>query len=290
CFLLPKKEKGHNLCLDKLWHSYQSSIASREIYFLGRNNLIPGKGAAHLVVWIKLDWSRAFGDICILEIKGGRVLQIAKHYERVTATDISKQQLELAQHHPRVTYVLTQDVLTDQALQSTMGMDGSVDLVTVAMAVHWFDLDTFYSQVKRVLRKPGGVISVWGYGGPRVSPGVDAVFEKFMESTMGHWNPKKRYMLEGYRTLPFPFQPVLPGGSGGCEGNPALSEMEREVSLEEYVRVFRSWSAVVTARENGVDLLNEHVLRAFKEAWGDDEHRIRTCKYHLFLLAGTPSL
>ncbi|KAH9329967.1 hypothetical protein KI387_002075, partial [Taxus chinensis] len=145
----------------------------------------------------------------------------------VIATDISKQQLELAQYHPRVTYALTQDVLTDQALQSTVGMDGSVDLVTVAMAVHWFDLDTFYSQVKRILRKPGGVIAVWGYSGPRVSPAVDAVYKKFVESTRGHWNPKKGYVVEGYRTLPFPFQPVLPGGIG-CEANPALSEMERE--------------------------------------------------------------
>jgi len=121
---------------------------------------------------------------------GQASVSIAEHYDRVIATDTSKEQLELAQKHPKVKYALTAPVLTDEELCSIVGEEGSVDLVTVAMAVHWFDLETFYSQVKRVLRKPGGVIAVWGYLNPSVSPAVDALYKDFFESTMPYWNPK----------------------------------------------------------------------------------------------------
>jgi ubiquinone/menaquinone biosynthesis C-methylase UbiE len=215
---------------------------------------------------------------------GQASVSIAEHYDRVIATDISKQQLELARKHPKVTYVLSPPVMTDEELTSIVGEEGSVDLVTVATAVHWFDLETFYPQVKRVLRKPGGVIAVWTYVNPSVSPAVDAVSEDFFESTRPYWNPKIKSLLNGYRTLSFPFEAVLENGKGG-EGNPVETDMEKEVSLDEYLGWFRSLSAVTIAREKGVELLNEGVLRRFREAWGD-ENKTYTCKYPLHLLAG----
>jgi SAM-dependent methyltransferase len=218
---------------------------------------------------------------------GQASVSIAEHYDRVIATEISKEQLELAQKNPKVTYALTPPVMTDEELSSIVGEEGSVDLVTVAMAVHWFDLETFYSQVKRVLRKPGGVIAVWGYLNPSVSPAVDALYEDFFESTTPYWNPKIKYLFDGYRTLPFPFEPVLENGQGS-EGHPMeTAEMQRQVSLDEYLGLFKSWSAVTTAREKGVELLTEKVLRMFREAWGD-ENKIYTCKYQVYLLVGTP--
>lgn len=41
--------------------------------------------------------------------------------------------------------------------------DASVDLLTTAQAAHWFDLEKFYVELKRILR-PGGVVAIWGYG------------------------------------------------------------------------------------------------------------------------------
>ena len=130
------------------------------------------------------------------------------------ATDVSKEQLEMAQKHPKVTYAFTPPVMTDEELYSIVGKEGSVDLVTVATAVHWFDLETFYSQVKRVLRKPGGVIAVWTYWTPSISPAVDTVCKDFVESAMPYFNPRVQFVSEGYRTLPFPFEPVLENSRG----------------------------------------------------------------------------
>lgn len=43
--------------------------------------------------------------------------------------------------------------------------DKSIDLITVAQAIHWFDFNVFYKQVHRVL-KPGGIIAAWAYNNP----------------------------------------------------------------------------------------------------------------------------
>ena len=41
--------------------------------------------------------------------------------------------------------------------------DRSVGLITVAQALHWFDLEKFYAEAVRVLA-PQGVLAVWAYG------------------------------------------------------------------------------------------------------------------------------
>ena len=40
--------------------------------------------------------------------------------------------------------------------------DNSVDLITVATALHWFDLDKFFAEVKRVLKR-NGVLAAYCY-------------------------------------------------------------------------------------------------------------------------------
>ena len=39
----------------------------------------------------------------------------------------------------------------------------SVDVVTVAQGLHWFDTDAFFRQCQLAL-KPTGILAVWGYG------------------------------------------------------------------------------------------------------------------------------
>ena len=69
-------------------------------------------------------------------------------FTQVIATDISEPLLALAPPDPRVVY--------RAAPAESSGLPAaSVDLITVAQAVHWFDLDRFWREVLRVL-KPGG--------------------------------------------------------------------------------------------------------------------------------------
>jgi ubiquinone/menaquinone biosynthesis C-methylase UbiE len=94
---------------------------------------------------------------------GQAALALAERFQAVIATDASPQQLAAAPAHANVTYRVAR--AEESGIESQ-----SVDLVTVAQALHWFDLDPFYGEVQRVL-KPSGVLAVWTYGPLHVEGG-----------------------------------------------------------------------------------------------------------------------
>ena len=194
---------------------------------------------------------------------------LAAHFERVIATDASAAQIAAAASHPRVEYRV--------APAEASGLpDGVVDLVTVAQALHWFDLDRFYAEARRVL-KPGGVLAVWTYGVLSVAgEAVDARARAFYRETVGpYWPPERRHVESGYRTLPFPFAELE---------TPAF-RMEASWSLPELLGYFRSWSA--TARylaERGHDPV-EALAAELASLWGSPSDR-RTITWPLALRAG----
>ncbi|XP_072967771.1 uncharacterized protein [Typha angustifolia] len=214
---------------------------------------------------------------------GQSAIGVAEHYGKVVATDVSEAQLRLAIPNPKVQYVHTPLSMPDEQLISAMGGENSVDLITVAQAVHWFDLPTFYSLANRLLRKPGGVIAVWSYN-YKISP-IEHSMTRFFETTLPYWDPRTQHAFDGYRALPFPFEDV----GLGTEGDPATLEMEQELSFDRLLGVLRSWSAVATAKERGVDLLSERVVKELEEEWGGKEV-VRTVTYKTFMLAGKPKM
>lgn len=210
-------------------------------------------------------------------------MQLVDQYEKVIATDANEQQIQHAIHHPNITYAVTNAQMTEQEVKTLVG-DGSVDLVVCAQALHWFDLDTFYGQVRRVLRNPGGVIAAWAYGGPSVTPAVDAVLVNFNERISQEWAPQIHYIKEGYKTMPFPFAPVV--SSKLTTTGPFPFECTKEATLVEYLTHLRSWSAVQKAIDNGRhDVWSEHQQMLFADAWGDCPQR--TVKWTLHALIGT---
>jgi SAM-dependent methyltransferase len=148
-------------------------------------------------------------------------------FAEVVATDASMEQIARAGTHPRVTY----RVGTAEAGGLTAG---SVDLVTVAQAVHWFDLPAFYAEVRRVLR-PDGVIALVSYGVTVVNDAIDPVIAAFHDRELAaYWPPERAAALDGYRSLPFPFRPVVP---------PAV-DMRAEWTLARMLGYVDTWSAV----------------------------------------------
>lgn len=168
---------------------------------------------------------------------GQAAVALAAHFEQVTATDPSAAQLAQAVVHPRVSYHVAAE--TDPTIP-----DGSVDLVTVAQAVHWFDRPKFYSEVRRVLR-PGGIIAVWTYGLSVITPEIDAAVRRFYSGPIGPYWPAERHHPEtGYRELDFTF-PEVPFPEAA---------MELDWSMTEFTRYLRSWSAVARfIKANGFD-------------------------------------
>lgn len=169
---------------------------------------------------------------------GQASLGLAGEFERVVATDASRTQIDSAPPHPRVAYRVA-------SAESSGLSAGSADLVAVAQALHWFDLERFYAEVRRVA-KPGGLLAVWTYGILAVDDArLDARLLAFYRDTVGpYWPPERLHVESGYRTLPFPF----------AELEPPPFAMEADWSLAQLLGYLRSWSA--TGRflaEKGLD-------------------------------------
>lgn len=184
---------------------------------------------------------------------GQAAIGLAAHFAEVVATDASASQLAAARPHPGVHYRL--------ATAESSGLEAdSLDLVTVAQAVHWFDQPRFFEEVERVLR-PGGVLAVWSYGIPALEgEGPDALLQHFYADIVGpYWPPEKALVESGYRDLVLPFESLE---------TPPFA-MEATWTLEQLLGYCSSWSASARYRAAlGHDPL-ERLAPALAAAWGE---------------------
>ena len=202
---------------------------------------------------------------------GQAAVALAEHFDLVIATDRAEAQLAHARPHPRVEY--------RQASAESSGLPAaSADVVTVAQALHWFDLDRFYAEVRRVVR-PGGAIVVWSYGDPVLRggpPALDAALQRFNHETLdAYWPPERGAVGAGYLSLPFPFD-ELPA--------PAMT-LERRWTRAELLAYLRSWSA--TARYIAMHDADPTAMAesALAPHWGGDEVR-HVVEWPLIIRAG----
>jgi SAM-dependent methyltransferase len=200
---------------------------------------------------------------------GQAAVGLTRRFELVLASDASAAQIRAAAAHGRIRYLVAQ-------AEAVPLPSASVELVTVAQALHWLELPEFYAEARRVLR-PGGVLAVWTYGRQRVDGGaLDAVIDHFYGHVLGsYWAPERRWVETGYRTLVFPFQeiPVTP------------PPMSAEWNLPQLLGYIGTWSAVARYREvTGSDPLRELAERLLP-LWGDPP-RVRRVEWPLSVRAG----
>ena len=210
----------------------------------------------------RLAWDCATGS-------GQAAVALAAHFERVVATDASSSQILAARAHPRIDYRV--------ALADSSGLDdNSVDLVTVAQALHWFDIKRFFEESRRVL-VPGGLLAVWSYGRLVVEGAeVDALVQEFYHGVVGPFWPAERALVDsGYRDIVLPFQPL----------QAPLFEMTAFWSLSELLGYIRTWSATARYIEaNGIDPV-EQLGEQLSACWGRGE-RLRKVSWPLVVRAG----
>jgi SAM-dependent methyltransferase len=200
----------------------------------------------------ELAWDCATGN-------GQAALALAEVFRQVIATDASEKQIANAPPDKRIHYRVA------SAEQSGLSKE-SVDLVTVAQALHWFDRDAFFAEAKRVL-KPSGILAVWTYNLAKIAPEIDRLVDNFYRETVApFWDFQRQLVESGYRTVAFPFDEVAPPDF----------RMEAEWSLDDLLGYLRTWSATkgfIAARKFDpvVDLSAE-----LRSVWGESERRMVT--------------
>jgi SAM-dependent methyltransferase len=171
---------------------------------------------------------------------GQASVALAGFFTQVHATDVAAEQIAAARPRERVRYTVA------PAERSSLP-DACVDLVTVAQALHWFDVDAFYTEARRVAR-PRALLAAWTYPRPEfVDPSLDAVFAEFYGSVVGpYWPAGRKHVESNYTTLPFPFE-ELPHPPFG---------LELQWGFEQVLGYVSSWSATAKYRESlGADPL-----------------------------------
>ena len=147
---------------------------------------------ATLTIDHQLAWDCATGS-------GQAALGLADYFDEIVATDASTKQIANAIEHEKITYIVA-------PAEKTEIVSGSVDLIVVAQALHWFDLDKFYAEVRRV-SKSAGVLAVWSYSLLRVTPAIDRLIDKFYTGVVGpFWPTERKFVDDKYQSIIFPFQ------------------------------------------------------------------------------------
>ena len=198
---------------------------------------------------------------------GQAAIGLTRHFRSIIATDPSTAQIGNAPAHPQIEYRVAR--AEDSGLA-----DQSVDAITVALALHWFDLDQFYAEARRVL-KPGGILAAWTYYLPQIAPEIDRVIEYFDAAILReYWSPRIQLLREKYQSIPFPFDELTA---------PEFA-IEKTWPLTELIGYLHTWSGTQAYRDaHGVDPLTL-VQADFAAAWGAIEQR--TIRWPLFMRVG----
>jgi hypothetical protein len=203
-------------------------------------------------------WDSAAGN-------GQAALGLTPFFDEIIATDASEKQIINAVQHPKIKYRV--------APSESSGIGpSSVNLITVATAIHWFNLEKFYAEVKRVANR-GGVLAVWNYAEANVNDAVDNLLYKFLYETIGSYAAPEFWRGINMETeIGFPFQRI----------DAPEFIITRNWDLHDYLNFIMTWSPtqeyIRANKSNPLEIIFDEV----KSAWGDEnEKKLITWKLKL---------
>jgi SAM-dependent methyltransferase len=164
---------------------------------------------------------------------GQAAVALSKLFRTVHATDVSSEQLSAAFSAPNIAYSAKPAEETDFA-------SGTFDFVTVAQALHWFDFERFWPEVRRVAKR-GAFFCAWGYAWFRYGEDVEAeLVRPAMRLLEPYWAPQNRILWNGYRQedIRFPFERIEAPGF----------VLELDTTVGGIIDYVRTWSAFKRAQ------------------------------------------
>ncbi len=185
---------------------------------------------------------------------GQVAVQLAGKFETVYGTDISTEQMQLAQKRDNIHY------LKERAEQTSLA-DDSIDLTTVAQAIHWFDFEKFYHEVTRVSMQ-GALFAAWTYSTLKMSDAVNEVIDRLYTDITGpYWDKERAYVDAGYSTIPFVFDEIETPDFG----------ILKHWNIHQVAGYLRTWSGVkhYVKKENHDPVLL--IWNDLEKAWGSNE-------------------
>ena len=202
---------------------------------------------------------------------GQAAVGLASVFDRVIATDASEKQIANGQLHKRVDYLVAP--AENSGIQSD-----TVDLIMVAQALHWFDLDRFYAEARRVL-KPNDVLAVSAYNLLHIEPAIDEVVNRYYYDVVGPFWPPERKLVENFAHLPFSFHEI----------DPPEFEITAQWDLDQLVGYLQTWSSTQRFIAAKGDNPLEQIIDELRSAWGTPE-QARKLIWPLILRIGVKTM
>ncbi|MGQ0703890.1 MAG: class I SAM-dependent methyltransferase [Gemmatimonadales bacterium] len=194
---------------------------------------------------------------------------LVSQFDRVIGSDASLKQLQAADPAPGLHYLV--GLAESSAIASR-----SVDLVTVAQALHWLDRPRFFAEVKRVAA-PGAALAVWGYNRLETAREITPLLREFHQVTVGPcWPPERKLVDQRYQGVEIPIEEVTA---------PPFA-IEADLTLPALLGYLGTWSAVARYRETRGHDPVEPFGQELARVWGDPNTQ-RRVKWPLFVRAGT---
>lgn len=220
-------------------------------FFNYLNSLVPNKQNA---------WDCGTGN-------GQVAFELSKKFNHVFATDISQSQIDNASKSDNISYSV-------QPAEKTNFKDQLFDLIIIAQAIHWFDFEKFYSEVKRTAAE-NALICVVGYGRIEISENIDSIVGNFYKNIIGkYWDKERKYIDENYKTISFPFQEIQ---------TPNFVNT-LHWTLEQLIGYLNTWSAVKHfIKENGHNPIDK-LQGELEQFWGKEQ--LKEVRFPLLLRVG----
>jgi ubiquinone/menaquinone biosynthesis C-methylase UbiE len=199
---------------------------------------------------------------------GQAAMDLATLFNQVEATDVSTNQISHAFQRDNIHYSV-------QRAEKTTFADQSFDTICVAQALHWFDFDVFWPEVKRLLTD-NGLFIAFSYSWSEVTPEVDDIINDiWREAILPYWAKNNQHCWEGYRRIDFPFK-KLPV--------PNMTMVQQWNAIE-YMNYLRSWSASRLYLEKNGDELFSRLCRSVADAWKTPQEK-KSVSFPLTVIAG----
>jgi len=174
---------------------------------------------------------------------------LTDYFDAVHATDLSVEQIAIAEPHPQISYHVAPAQASGLAKQS-------IDCMTVATALHWFANKAFWDEVRRVSVK-NAFFCAWTYQLPKCEPVIHSSFlDPLFALIDPYWADGNRLCMAGYtaEALDCPFQTI---------GSPQF-DAGGIWTAQQLINFTESWSAHFRARQDGLaetlDALSQNCL------------------------------
>jgi hypothetical protein len=190
---------------------------------------------------------------------------LVPYFNTIIATDASSNQISATEKKSNIEYRVA------NAEQSLLP-ENYFDLITVAQAIHWFNIPVFFKEARRVAKKKC-VLAVWGYANHTIDKDIDTVVSKLYHEILANYWPAERSIVEnGYRDIILPFTKI----------NTPQFFIRKTVNLNELIGYLYTWSATQQyISKNHINPI-ELIFKELEHAWGEPSI-IREIKWPVFL-------